>query len=51
MFYAVVFLFWKVWKRSSFVKAEEMDITTGLDEVEEHTNSLEFKEPHTRWER
>ncbi|MCJ1272246.1 hypothetical protein MMC21_000032 [Puttea exsequens] len=29
LIYAVLFVFWKVWKRTKFVKAEEADVLTG----------------------
>lgn len=31
-----IFVFWKLLKRTKFVKPEEADLVTGLDEVEEH---------------
>lgn len=31
-----VYVFWKVLKRTKFVKPEEADLTTGLDAIEEH---------------
>lgn len=33
---AAVFIAWKLIKRSKFVKPAEADLTTGLDEIEEH---------------
>ncbi|GMF07611.1 unnamed protein product [[Candida] boidinii] len=35
-----LYIFWKVYKRTSFVKPEEADITTGLAEVEAHERYL-----------
>lgn len=31
-----VFIFWKVWKKTKFIKPEEADLQTGLEEIEEH---------------
>lgn len=33
---AAVFILWKVIKRSKFIKPEEADLISGLDEIEEH---------------
>ncbi|KAH8892823.1 hypothetical protein GQ53DRAFT_861005 [Thozetella sp. PMI_491] len=51
VFFVVIYLGWKITKRTSFVKPEDMDFRTGLDEVEAHENSLEFKTPQTRYEK
>lgn len=31
-----VFIFWKLWKRTKFIRPEDADLQTGLDEIEEH---------------
>ncbi|EXJ81796.1 hypothetical protein A1O1_07861 [Capronia coronata CBS 617.96] len=51
VFFLVVYLGWKVVKRTSFVKAVDMDFCTGLAEVEKHEASLSVKPPETRYER
>lgn len=32
----VTYLFWKIFKRTKFVKPEEADLVTGIEEIEEH---------------
>ncbi|EGV64238.1 hypothetical protein CANTEDRAFT_113802 [Yamadazyma tenuis ATCC 10573] len=32
----IVYVFWKVFKRTKMVKPEEADLVTGIDEIEEH---------------
>ncbi len=51
MLYVFIFLLWKIVKKSKFVRAAEMDITTGLDEVEAHESSLDLKAPVSRYDR
>ncbi|CUM53052.1 unnamed protein product [Debaryomyces fabryi] len=31
-----IFLFWKFWKKTKFIKPSEADLTTGIKEIEEH---------------
>lgn len=31
-----IFIFWKVWKRTLFIRPEDADLQTGLEEIEEH---------------
>ncbi|KAF7582186.1 Amino acid permease family protein [Clavispora lusitaniae] len=35
-----VFLVWKVWKRTKFIRPEDADLRTGLEEIEEHEYQL-----------
>jgi len=51
VFFLVVYAGWKIVKRTSFVKAKDMDFHTGLREVEKHEASLVTKVPATRYER
>ena len=49
--YAALFIFWKVYKRTRWVKSEEADITTGkaaLDEADKHWPE---RRPRNVWER
>lgn len=34
-----VFLFWKIWKRTHFKKPEEIDLKTGMKEIQDHIDS------------
>ncbi|KKY18677.1 putative general amino acid permease [Phaeomoniella chlamydospora] len=49
--YLVIYLGWKIIKKTKFVRATETDLATGLREVEEHEVQLITKEPATRYER
>ncbi|KAF7556933.1 hypothetical protein G7Z17_g1053 [Cylindrodendrum hubeiense] len=49
--FLVIYLGWKIIKKTSFIKAEDMDFQTGLAEVEAHENSLSYKAPASRYER
>lgn len=35
IFYIVLYVFWKIWKRTKIISPEEADITTGKQEVDE----------------
>ncbi|KAK7417301.1 hypothetical protein QQZ08_011681 [Neonectria magnoliae] len=50
-FFLIIYFGWKIVKRTSFIKAEDMDFHTGLAEVEAHENQLTFKAPSPRYER
>ncbi|KAK7418733.1 hypothetical protein QQX98_003751 [Neonectria punicea] len=50
-FFLLIYFGWKIVKRTSFIKAEDMDFHTGLAEVEAHENHLTFKAPSSRYER
>ena len=47
----VIYLGWKILKRTKFIKPEEMDLRTGLEEVEKHEASLVVRQPLTRYDR
>lgn len=47
----VIYLGWKIVKRSPFIKPEDMDFQTGLAEVEAHERTLSYKPPMTRYDR
>lgn len=47
----MIYFGWKVVKKTSFIKPEDMDFHTGLAEVEAHENSLNFRAPASRYER
>ncbi|KAH7007424.1 amino acid permease/ SLC12A domain-containing protein [Ilyonectria destructans] len=51
IFFLVIYFGWKIVKKTSFIKAEDMDFQTGLAEVEAHENSLSLKAPSSRYER
>ncbi len=51
VFFLVIYLGWKVVKRTSFVKPEDMDFTSGLREVEVHEATLATNKVETRYER
>ena len=45
--FVIVFSLWKVIKRTKFVRYQEADLTSGLQEVEDHEESVRFaKEAH-----
>lgn len=46
-----VFLFWKFWKKTKFKSLDEIDLYSGLEEVEEHEANVEIKKPKHVWER
>ncbi|CAM1504160.1 Fc.00g017510.m01.CDS01 [Cosmosporella sp. VM-42] len=51
VFWLVIFLGWKIVKRTSFIKAHEMDFKTGMAEVEAHEETLDMKPPASRYEK
>ncbi|EIN06983.1 hypothetical protein PUNSTDRAFT_144574 [Punctularia strigosozonata HHB-11173 SS5] len=51
VFYLAIYLGWKFWHKTTFVKASEMDLITGIAEVEAHEKEFPLKEPSTRYER
>lgn len=46
-----IYLGWKIAKKTSIIKPEDMDFQTGIAEVEAHERSLEFKAPASRYEK
>ncbi|PRT54794.1 General amino acid permease AGP2 [Wickerhamiella sorbophila] len=44
-----IFLFWKFWKKTKFKRLDEIDLHSGLEEVEAHEQSIEVKEPKNVW--
>ncbi|EON99118.1 putative general amino acid permease protein [Phaeoacremonium minimum UCRPA7] len=49
--FLVIYLGWKIVKRTSFIKPQDMDFQTGMAEVEAHEATLTVKGPVTRYER
>jgi amino acid transporter len=47
----IIYLGWKIVKKTKFIRSEDMDFQTGLAEVEAHERSLNFKAPASRYER
>lgn len=46
-----IYFGWKIVKRTSFIKAKDMDFQTGIAEVEAHERSLDYKPPASRYEK
>lgn len=46
-----IFLFWKFWKKTKFKSLEEIDLHSGLEEVEAHEANVVVKKPKNVWER
>lgn len=46
-----IYFGWKIVKKTSIIKPEDMDFHTGIAEVEAHERSLDLKVPASRYEK
>ncbi|KAI6089696.1 amino acid permease/ SLC12A domain-containing protein [Hypoxylon rubiginosum] len=51
VFFVVIYLGWKIVKRTPFIKAKDMDFQTGLAEVELHESRLNYKPPAGKYDK
>ncbi|KUI70470.1 Proline-specific permease [Cytospora mali] len=51
VFFLAIYFVWKILKKTSFIKPGDMDIQTGIAEVEAHERSLGYKPPASRYEK
>lgn len=45
---AAIYLFWKFWKKTKFVKPSEADLITGIKEIEEHEYNYYSQDGHKK---
>lgn len=45
----VIYIVWKIWKRPVFVKPEDMDLSSGMKEIQDHIDSFIEPPPPTTW--
>ena len=43
---AAIYLFWKFWKKTKFIKPSEADLITGIKEIEEHEYNYYSQDGH-----
>lgn len=45
---AAIYLFWKFWKKTKFIKPSEADLITGIKEIEEHEYNYYSQDGHKK---